>query len=132
MALKKKVLIGLTSVSLMIPSMALAVEEEQDEAMGGWVEGEGYWTNNDSDIGALSEPDNHDGWREAGPNEDQYRSVGVTTWHGQYHYTRALMEGHIWGTVYADSGRVYGTGSTEARSPWTERNAFAQTFWGTS
>lgn len=114
--------------TLLVPSLAFA--DSEGGIRGGWVEGEGYWVES-SDITLFSSPDSHTGWKQVNSDETKYRAVGVTTWKGKRHYTRARMQGHVTGKVYADSGRVWGTDSTEAKSPWTSRNARAITNWGT-
>ena len=46
------------------------------------------------------------------------RSHGTTKWAGVRHYTTAQMKNRWTSTVYTTSGRVYGTGSSSATSPW--------------
>lgn len=104
----------------------------EDDAVGGWVEGEGYWTSKDNyEIRKSSSPTSHQGWKQVRERSGgkQYRAVGVTQWSKQ-HYTRAQMVGRVSGYVHADSYRVWGTDSTEARSPWISKNYQARTFYG--
>ncbi|ARJ73232.1 MULTISPECIES: hypothetical protein [Bacillus] len=75
---------------------------------------------------------NHKGWTEtkAGSNIMYKRAVGQTTWKGKYHYTRAQVVA-FWGTVDADSGRVWGKDKTKAVSPWTVSDfTVSKTFYG--
>ena len=67
------------------------------------------------------------------------RAYGKTTWSGVRHYTRARIEKGA--KIVTDSGRVFGTGVTEARSPWAawsranggdpESPGTARTYYGT-
>ncbi|HEX6593376.1 MAG TPA: hypothetical protein VF095_02185 [Bacillota bacterium] len=99
-------------------------------ANGGWTEGEGYWTNTiDTKYGVFSKPSSHQGWKQK--SGKKYRAVGTTHWKNKRHYTRAQMVSRIFGIVHADSGRVWGTGTTEARSGWT-KNYTARTFYGSN
>ena len=125
MKLKSKFLVGALFISVVLPSQSLAAQDEpisqEKSALGGWVEGEGYWVdgNNDS-FGIQSSPDSHQGWVQLGSG-DNYRAAAVTHWSGTYHYSRAqLYTRPVIGSevVTADSYRVYGTGSTEAYSGW--------------
>lgn len=132
--MKKMGFLTLTLSLLFLPTLAFAADDSEESVRGGWIEGEGYWSNvNDQEIGIFAEPDNHTGWKEVDESGDdnKYRAVGSTNWEGERHYTRARMKGHLTGYLYADSGRVYGTDHTEAKSDWTKRNARAVTNWGT-
>jgi|SRR5690625_519933 len=89
---------------------------------GGWTEGEGYWSSDTNDnegisIMAAAKPQSHTAKREySGHN---LRIVANTKWSGQRHYTRARYETY-WGSVESDSGRVWGTNTTVAKSGWND------------
>lgn len=97
--------------------------DNENCAIGGWSEENGYYTNLQSYAKAFeyelmsSEP------KHTGKAEQQTidgtthkRAHGWTTWVGVYHYTRARMvDGD---TILTDSERQWGNDGTEAISPW--------------
>lgn len=92
-------------------------------ATGGWIEGEGYFTN--SLVKATAK---HKGWKESAGGG--YRAVGETTWKGTRHYTRAQMYSRLTGKICADSYRKWGTGFTRAATNYTKQCSSARTFYG--
>lgn len=89
--------------------------------VGGWSEGQGA---SSAGVGVFATV-NHVGKAETKTisGTSNKRAHGWTTWAGTRHYTTAQLE-HYWPNsgVIATSGRKYGTGGTEAVSPWRAFN----------
>ncbi|WP_010494924.1 hypothetical protein [Paenibacillus elgii] len=106
----------------------LAAEVTSKTVSGGWSEKSGYFSTINNNQGfsilAASEP-KHEGYvesRREGSTVLLKRAVGKTTWKDTRHYTRARFEGYWTGEIKGDSGRVWGTGSTEAKSDWIDKS----------
>lgn len=109
-------------------------------AVGGWSEATGAFGTAASGIGVFASP-NHRGASEQKTinGTTNKRAHGWTTWAGVRHYTTAQLE-HYWPAsgVIASSGRKWGTGGTEAVSPWrafnpnaaSNGNGQARTYYG--
>lgn len=72
-------------------------------------------------------------WKEQ--SENKYRSSGWVNilddkGAGVYHYSNAQLKSAIIGTVYAESGRIYGTGTVSATSSYTPNNGNAKIYYG--
>ncbi|MDR6226673.1 hypothetical protein [Desmospora profundinema] len=130
MNIRKKLIPVVAAVGLLgvVPSMAFA--DEETGALGGWTEGEGYWTKSEvtvNQIGTMSsKPDFHRGWKEGG-RRGFWSAVGETGWKNVHHYTRARMV-YLNGNVNADSGRKWGISYTYAKSPLGQGSA--RTYYG--
>lgn len=118
------------------PSALHAQSIDANGAIGGWSEKDGYFsiTAVSSFIGIASTA-KHTGYVEDVDRGNVLfsRAVGNTSWPGEYHYTRARFEGHITGNILGDSGRVWGTNATEAKSDWVDRYAsdwVGKTYYG--
>jgi hypothetical protein len=119
------------------PANATTVPTPESGVVGGWVEGRGTSA---TGIGVLATV-NHVGKAETKTisGTSNKRAHGWTTWAGTRHYTTAQLE-HYWPAsgVIATSGRKYGTGGTEAISPWkafnpnatSNGNGQARTYYG--
>lgn len=107
------------------------------ETMGGWSEARA-----EANVGAgVFATVKHVGKAESRTisGTTNKRAHGGTTWAGTRHYTTAQLE-HYWphSGVIATSGRKYGTGGTEAVSPWkafnpnapSNGNGQARTYYG--
>ncbi|TRZ40243.1 hypothetical protein CEQ21_04710 [Niallia circulans] len=107
-------------------------------AEGGWTEGEGSWiSENPSQFSIMAtkvakKPQKHT----ASFNYKVHTTyvakqvVAHTEWKDAYHYSRARFEGSF-GRVEGDSKRVWGTGSTTAKSEYIDPVAVvAKTYWG--
>lgn len=112
---------------------------DEANAVGGWSEEDGYFINPYAYSKALEGATTYATPKHTGQAEErtyngtsQKRAHGWTTWVGTYHYTRARMED--WGAILTDSGRQWGTGGTEAISPWWSFNGdtlgSARTYYG--
>lgn len=124
-----KKILCLTLASL---TVATAIFPVVTNAIGGWDEIEGNFS---TEI-LLDRKPKHQGHRETSVinGNSAYRARGWTTWSKVYHYTTARME-RYGGTVLTTSGRKYGTGYSEAVSPWyrithAEDSAIARTYYG--
>lgn len=85
---------------------------------------------------ATDKPKSHTGKRLTSIDKDGIQShaaYGETIWKDTYHYTTARME-NTKGDVRTTSGRQWGTGYTEATSPYYTPKIFenteARTYWG--
>ncbi|WP_167669317.1 hypothetical protein [Paenibacillus barengoltzii] len=137
-----KYLVATSVISISL--LATAVPGFADTALkasGGWSESGGYYINQARSTGvgifASDSPDKHYGERRT-KTEDHgetvfYAAYGYTIWKDTYHYTTARMEDNK-GNVRTTSGRQWGTGYTEAQSPWYAPGIFenteARTYWG--
>lgn len=68
-----------------------------------------------------------DGWVDVDGYNDLYRVRGWSTCVDAlgteiYHYTRARFEQFLFGTVFGDSGRVWGVGKVTATGSWCDRD----------
>ncbi|MDR6226672.1 hypothetical protein [Desmospora profundinema] len=130
MNIRKKLIPVVAAVGLLgaVPSMAFA--DEEAGALGGWTEGEGYWTKSEVEadqVGTMSsKPQMHRGWKEGG--RGHWRAVGETGWKGVRHYTRARMVS-LTGKTCRESKREWGVGYTKATSPNSDCTR-ARTFYG--
>ncbi|OEI67886.1 hypothetical protein [Curtobacterium sp. ER1/6] len=110
--------------------------------LGGWSERDGTIGQGRPLVGEdLRAGPNHRGTAESTTigGTSHKRAHGWTTWAGVRHYTTAQLE-HYWPAsgVIATSGRKYGTGGTEAVSPWkafnpnapSNGNGQARTYYG--
>ncbi|MFK3937992.1 hypothetical protein ACI2JA_10865 [Alkalihalobacillus sp. NPDC078783] len=117
--------IGLTSLSLGLNNQASAMEEsaveeipvDEVQAVGGWSEDTGYWSNNENTMtlfAAKAAAAKHKGWH-------TYTQIGTakkkkvhaeTEWTGS-HYSRARFEMRFTGTISLDSGRKFNVGSSK-------------------
>lgn len=104
---------------------------------GGWNEETGYYVNEEQggiSLSAASKPESHTANIEYGGSSSTVlleRVVGTTKWANKYHYTRARYESSIGSGVQGDSGRVWGTSTTIAKSSWLEKFwNYARTYWG--
>ncbi|MGF7486161.1 hypothetical protein [Lactococcus lactis] len=86
--------------------------------VGGWSEDEGMYVNNLYGNLMLRSSPHHTGQAETKTinGTGHKRAHGWTTWPGIKHYTTARLEQGSY--VNGTSGRVWGTGGTEAASPW--------------
>ncbi|SDB07309.1 hypothetical protein SAMN02910293_00363 [Streptococcus henryi] len=120
------------------------VNQASQTILGGWDEETGIFYNQNNVLvsevsvfrAAKSDP-LHSGKREDRfqKNGLESRAVGWTSWPSVYHYTRAQMvELKGLGGVAADSGRIWGTGGTQAYSGWVFEGELsthiAKTFYG--
>lgn len=89
-----------------------------DSVVGGWSENEGMYVNNLYGNLMLRSSPHHTGKAETKTinGTGHKRAHGWTTWPGIKHYTTARLEQGSY--VNGTSGRVWGTGGTEAASPW--------------
>ncbi|KPV58863.1 hypothetical protein QJ48_14150 [Paenibacillus sp. A3] len=115
-------------VTSVTPNVLAAESVASKTVSGGWSEKSGYFTTINNNQGfsilAASEP-KHEGYvesRREGSTVLLKRAVGKTTWKDTRHYTRARFEGYWTGEIKGDSGRVWGTGSTEAKSDWIDKS----------
>ncbi|MCP3777795.1 MULTISPECIES: hypothetical protein [Paenibacillus] len=133
MKFTKKLIKSLAVVAIIGSISASAYASSTIE--GGWIEGEGNFSNNISHQelslrAAKSVPD-HQGYTEAKPgNSDLERAVAITKWEGEYHYSRAQL---TWaGSVRLDSDRQWGWDRTRAVTGYGEAILVARTFYGGS
>lgn len=127
------ILLGLTLIGAGVTSVHAI--ENNPSISGGWSESEGYYQSQYSR--SSSAPDSHIGkrlsrvWNSGGDVE--VASHGETIWKDTYHYTNARVENRS-GTALTSSGRRYGTGYTEATSPYYKyvliENLNCRTYWG--
>ena len=138
---RRATIIGIAAASVasaLVFAAPANAEETRNAATGGWSEVDGSFTGTAN--GLLASP-NHRGASESkviGGTTNK-RAHGWTTWAGTYHYTTARLE-HYWPAsgVIATSGRKWGTGGTEAASPWkafnpnapSNGNGIAKTYYG--
>lgn len=158
--MKRKLLVAVLSVSACCFALGFSVSAKQTNAektSGGWSESEGYYVSGEYEgadeyisgtdsvtsirLDANSKkptkkPNKHTGERLTYIDKDgicSYASHGETVWYHKYHYTNARMELSD-GTVKTTSGRQWGTGATEATSPYycpgVFENTEARTYWG--
>lgn len=114
-----KGLISVLALAILIMSQATPVFAEDK---GGWIENEGNYASDFDNFSRASNPV-HTGSAENSTinGTSVKRAKGSTKWTGVYHYTRARVEDVTFGInfgVLTDSGRVWGTSSTSATSPW--------------
>jgi hypothetical protein len=135
--------IGGTVLLAAAPADATTAPTPESGVVGGWTEGQGAFV---VGIGVRATA-NHVGKAESKTisGTSNKRAHGWTTWTtwttwaGTRHYTTAQLE-HYWPAsgVIATSGRKYGTGGTEAISPWkafnpnatSGGNGTARTYYG--
>ncbi len=113
----KKIITSLVFITVICAT--ITVSADTTKFSGGWYEQEGVTQN--SGVNAYSTPYHYGSVQERNanpPSSVERRTLGTTQWPGVYHYTRARMENRFTGSVYTDSNRVYGTGTTNAISPW--------------
>lgn len=111
----------------LLPGMAMATSPT---VCGGWSEDGTVIVAEGGDGIALASDPHHSGKVESSVNSRGTtikRAHGWTTWVGVHHYTTAQMEHsgifcQMNGKVIKTSGRVWGTGGTEACSPWATFN----------
>lgn len=117
-------IVAVAGFMTVIPTMSFAY----DGIVGGWVEGEGYFSNSE----VRSSGPVHRGWTEVHPTDGSLeRAVGETTWKSvDIHYTRAQMVNRFTDGVVTDSGRKYGIGTSKAYSPYADRAHIAKTYYG--
>ncbi|MDR6226668.1 hypothetical protein [Desmospora profundinema] len=125
MNIRKKLIPVVAAVGLLgaVPSMAFA--DEEAGALGGWTEGEGYWTKNEvalNQVGTMSSKPVHKGWSNGGC------AIGETKWRNVHHYTRARKESIRGKKTYADSGRKWGVNYTKASA--CSSKGIARTYYG--
>lgn len=113
--------LGGTVLLTAAPANAATPGSADSGVVGGWSEAQGA---SDTGIGVFATV-NHVGKAETKTisGTSNKRAHGWTTWAGTKHYTTAQLE-HTWPNsgVIATSGRKYGTGGTEAISPWRAFN----------
>lgn len=134
----KWMLVGALTLSLSgtILSSADAVILDDPTIYGGWSEDTGYFTlRQDSDISsfAIGNPIHSATKDYTRRGSAVYeRVIANTTWPGVYHYSRARYESAISGRAEADSGRVWGFGTTQAISGWHPGDLgwVAKTYYG--
>lgn len=130
---------GLALTTALIGGISFLPNSAGAETLG-WSEDTGYVngvnenTMNSPILYAGSTPDSHTAKKEylsqSSPNTE--RVIATTKWKGVKHYSRARYENRS-GTVKADSGRKYGTGTSQATSGWFDKSLstyVAKTFWG--
>lgn len=112
---------GAVSFAAVPANAATSAAAAESRVEGGWSETQGTTS---TGIGVLATV-NHVGKAETKTisGTSLKRAHGWTTWAGTRHYTTAQLE-HYWPAsgVIATSGRKYGTGGTEAISPWKAFN----------
>ncbi|WP_350344571.1 hypothetical protein PRVXT_000993 [Proteinivorax tanatarense] len=130
----KTVALGLAMLGILVTSSTAFASSSiaASGVIGGWDEEKGSFSINNGEIGILSGPSSHQGWKEE--RNGDWRAVAVTHWDSE-HYSRAqLYQRRLIGSdvVKADSGRIWcgGSGSSEARTPWVDREYSARTFYG--
>lgn len=128
-------LLGATLLGVGGNAILVHASENNNTISGGWSESSGYYQSNYSR--ASSSPDKHTGkrlsrlWNSGG--EFEYASYGETIWKNTYHYTNARVENRK-GTALTEAGRQYGTGYTDATSPYYRPDLFenieCKSYWG--
>lgn len=91
--------------------------------IGYWDETDGYSITENLNNSKVRSKPKHTGKSETKGfgGTDHKRAIGKTVWTGVYHYTRARMVEKILvfeTSTLTDSGRKWGTGTTQAISPW--------------
>lgn len=113
--------VGGAMLGIATPANAVSEGTGGSGPVGGWSETQG---NDRAGLGIFATV-NHVGKAETKTisGTSNKRAHGWTTWAGTAHYTTAQLE-HYWPNsgVIATSGRKYGTGGTEAISPWKAFN----------
>lgn len=104
---KKKVLVCLLSIVVVISAISTAVFADYD----GWTSLSGstqYW-------GYI-----RSGRFDASGYNQKYAATQAQVYdsnnNAHYHYSRVLVVNPLFGDVYEDSGRIYGTDTTEAKT----------------
>lgn len=129
-----------------VGTKSVYASEPTQNISGGWSESSGYYQNTNIRTkstemsimaAASSSPSSHTGkrlsrvWNSGGDVE--VAAYGETIWKNKYHYTTARTENRK-GKVYTTSGRKYGTGYTNATSPYYRyalfENVECKTYWG--
>lgn len=130
----------ISAVVLVAPANAAQRGELPSTETGGWSEDGSVIGGVNGAVGPFANP-SHRGAAEEKviSGTSNKRAHGWTTWSGTQHYTTAQLE-HYWPNsgVIATSGRKYGTGGTEAISPWkafnpnatSNGNGIAKTYYG--
>lgn len=127
----------LTLVAVIFPlglKASAAVSDLTNERDTGVTEVLG-WSSDEGDIPVVlssTKPDSHRGWV-VQVSEYVEHCVGETVWPGKKHYTRARYESYTSNAIQADSGRVWGTNKTTAKSGnvSSDLNFYkAKTYWG--
>ena len=126
--------------TLLIATPASATDTGRETA-GGWSEISGSFSDGSVPRAGTFASVSHRGTAESrviGGTTNK-RAHGWTKWAGTRHYTTAQLE-HYWPAsgVIATSGRKWGTGATEAVSPWkafnpnaaSNGNGAAKTYYG--
>lgn len=134
----KWMLVGAFTLSMSgtMLSSANAVTLDDPTIYGGWSEDTGYFTlRQDSGFSSLATSNpvhraTKDYTRRGSAVYE--RVIANTTWPGVYHYSRARYESAITGSEAADSGRVWGLGTTQAISGWHpgDLDWVAKTYYG--
>ncbi|WP_285767208.1 hypothetical protein [Peribacillus sp. SI8-4] len=132
---RKSKLFKITATCVFAAAVLCTVPNSSFAAEGGWTEGEGSWISTNSQqvstFAAASKPQSHKATIETQTKSTYVakRVVARTSWKGVKHYSRARFEGMF--GVQGDSYRVYGTGSTVAKSKYIDPvGAVAKTYWG--
>ncbi|PQP84342.1 hypothetical protein C0Q44_07105 [Paenibacillus sp. PCH8] len=134
MRITKKVIKALAITAILGSIASSAYAANPFGVGGGWVEGEGYFTNASPDRGITARtvklyPDSHEGYSEYSTTDSKLkRAVAKTVWPGMKHYSRAQLE---WLWVREDSGRQWDVGRTEAKTNYGSFDLISKTYWGT-
>ena len=115
------------------PIQAFAMDDSID---GGWIEGQGYFTNTETlqevasastfdDAVPRSKPD-HQGFLETKAYNGvvRKRMIARTTWSGVRHYTMAILKKGS--RTVENSGKRWGRSKTAAVTPWWNVTASGQ------